>query len=115
MTHHVPFAGTATFVPSGHSGVLNHMMLGRAEGAIDDVSVWHGTFEPGGSATMHVHDDERQIYIALSGALVTGTASVEVELGPLDAFAIPAGERHFIENRSQEVATLLVISTPALR
>lgn len=110
----VRFSETAEYEPAGHHGVVNRLMAGIERGGVSDVSVWHGRFEPGGGSDLHAHDGSAQIYAGLTGQLVVTNGETEAPLGPGDVVIIPAREPHDIHNESDEVATLLVISAPAL-
>jgi quercetin dioxygenase-like cupin family protein len=103
------------YSPAGHTGVTNRLLAGTSRGDGDQVSIWHGRFEPGGSSEVHVHDDSLQIYVCLSGEMVVGDGSTESTIGPLDTSVIKASTPHFIENRSDLEAEVLVVSVPALR
>lgn len=114
--HVVRFSDAPSFEPAGHAGVINKLLAGASLKDGPEVSVWHGTFEPGGAAEPHVHDSSVQIYVALEGSFVVGGGGVaDVMVERNDAVVIPAGEVHTIKNRSDRTATVLVISAPALR
>lgn len=101
--------------PAGHHGVVNRLLVGRSTGDGDRVSIWHGRFEPGGSSGLHVHEHSLQIYVCLTGEMVVADGSTESMIGPLGTAVIPEATPHFIENRSDGDAEVLVISVPALR
>ena len=61
------------------------------------------------------HEGSAQIYAGLTGLIVVTDGEVATRLGPGDVVIIPAGEIHEIRNESDDVATLLVISAPALK
>jgi quercetin dioxygenase-like cupin family protein len=109
------FAELEEYLPPGHHGVLNRLLAGRSLGDTDQVSVWHGRLEPGGGSERHVHEASVQIYIGITGVMTLGVGESEAVLRPLGAAVIPAGEPHFIENRSTGLAEMLVVSVPALR
>jgi quercetin dioxygenase-like cupin family protein len=109
------FAKLEEYLPPDHHGVINRLLAGRALGDGDQVSIWHGRFEPGGRSERHVHEGSLQIYVGISGEMTVGVGESESVLGPLGTAVIAAGSPHFIENRSDEAAEVLVISVPALR
>jgi len=111
----VRFEHTTAYEPGGHSRVINRLLAGRHRGGVDAVSVWHGTLSPDGGSDLHVHEGSVQIYVVVTGVLDVSTGGESVVLQPGDTAIIPAGETHDIRNRSQDEATLLVISAPALR
>lgn len=103
------------YLPAGHDGVVNRLLAGRSLGDGESVSIWHGRFEPGGTSSLHVHADSLQIYITLVGEMVVGDEVSESVLQPLATAVIAAGSPHFIDNRSEAPAEVLVVSLPALR
>ena len=110
----IPYRITAVYEPAGHEGVLNRLLAGRELGT-EQVSVWHGTLEPGGGSDTHVHADAAQVYIGLSGPCTVTVGAATHDLGPLTAVTIAPGQPHRIHNHGGEEATLLVVSAPALR
>lgn len=108
------FDEASTFAPHGHEGVLNRELAGRALHGADSVSVWWGTFAPEGTAGQHVHQNETQVYVVLSGEFSVGGEVEQHTLARGDAALIPPGEPHWIRALS-EGAEVLVITTPALR
>ncbi len=114
--HVVRWRTAEPYVPAGHEGVVNRLLAGRAEGEIEAVSVWHGTLEPGGFAEPHVHERSVQIYVGLTGQLEVETPSGVANITRGDAVILAATESHGIRNPDDvEMATLLVVSAPALR
>ncbi len=112
----IKFEEATPYEPPGHSGVVNRLLVGRASGGVDDVSVWHGVIEPGGRADPHVHEGAVQAYIVVSGTLtVVGGEDGGVELTPGDTAIFAAGEPHEVYNAGDSVAALHVVSAPALR
>lgn len=109
------FSDLEEYPPPGHHGVINRLLAGRSRGDGEQVSIWHGRFQPGGRSEVHVHDGALQIYVVMSGELTVGDGSTETVLGPLGTAVIKAGSPHFIANHSTGEAEVLVISTPALR
>jgi mannose-6-phosphate isomerase-like protein (cupin superfamily) len=82
---------------------------------VAEVSVWHGTIESGGGSDQHVHERAVQVYVGLSGTLtVTGRAG-SVTIGSGDAVILRPGEPHAVTNATDGPASLLVVSSPALR
>lgn len=103
------------YMPEGHEGVVNRLLVGAESGGEGAVSVWHGRLDPGGHSELHVHPESLQIYIGISGEMVVGDESEEHALAPLATAIIAAAAEHFIENRSDDPAEVLVISVPGLR
>lgn len=103
------------YLPPGHDGVVNRLLVGNDNGGEGVVSIWHGTLEPGGHSELHTHPESLQIYVGVSGMMVVGDEGEEHDLRPLATAIFPTGTEHFIENRSEETAEVLVISVPGLR
>jgi quercetin dioxygenase-like cupin family protein len=106
------FDTLAEYHPKGHVGFTSRRLASRALGADGSVSVSHATVQPGGHSDIHAHETSIQIYIGLSGTLIAGNGSDEYPLAPLSAAIFERGTDHFVENRSGEVATVLVITAP---
>lgn len=111
----IRFERCEQYEPAGHAGVVNRLLVGSESGGIEDVSVWHGTIETGGFAEPHVHEGALQVYVVMTGTITVAGESMTSDLQPGDAAVFSPGERHEVKNRSAKEATLLVISTPALR
>lgn len=111
----VGFDRAEKYAPGGHEGVINRALVGRTSGGVDAMSVWYGEFAAGASSDRHVHDQSVQVYVGLSGEFAVSTDDEVVLLQIGDAAIIPAGEYHAIKNVGDEPATVLVISSPALR
>lgn len=109
------FEDLEEYVPTGHEGVVNRLLVGEGNGGDGAVSVWHGRLEPGGHSDLHIHAGSLQIYVGVSGRMVVGTDREEHELDPLGTAILPKGTKHFIANRSRSPAEVLVISVPGLR
>ena len=109
------FEDQESYEPGGHAGVVNRLLVGRANLAVEEVSVWHGLLHPGGRSDLHVHPSSLQIYVGLKGTMVVGNGDEEAELEARATVYFQVGESHFIENRSKEDVEVLVISVPGLR
>ena len=102
------------YEPSDHEGVVNRLLVGRPDG-VEELSVWHGRLLPGGRSELHIHEQSRQVYVGISGLMTVGDGEIEEILVPMATAIFDAGSRHFIENRSDDYAEVLVISVPGLR
>jgi quercetin dioxygenase-like cupin family protein len=109
------FDALEEYVPGGHEGVVNRLLVGETLGGEGQVSIWHGRLAPGGHSEAHTHPGSLQIYVGLAGEMVVGDDETEEILSVLAAAVFPKGTVHFIENRSDEAAEVLVISVPGLR
>ena len=65
-------------------------------------------FLPGGGAEFAASANEK-VYVVLSGTITVITNDGEHELGPMDSCAIGIDEPRAIENRSNDVSTMLVV------
>jgi quercetin dioxygenase-like cupin family protein len=79
------------------------------------MSIWHGTVEAGGLADPHAHDDALHVYYVVTGVISVASETSTAELSPGDVAVFQPGESHSLVNETSEPATLLVVSTPALR
>ena len=111
----VRFPQTEPYEPGGHDGVVNRLLAGIGRGGVADVSVWHGALAPGGGSDLHVHEGSVQIYVILTGIAEVSDGGDPVALDVGDTAIIPAGEPHDVRNHGDTEATILVISSPALR
>lgn len=103
------------YLPTGHQGVANRLLLGMSNGGDGSVSIWHGRLEPGGHSDLHTHNESLQIYVGLSGEMTVGNGQREELLHELTTAVFEKGTPHFIANRSGRPSEVLVISVPALR
>lgn len=103
------------YLPAGHEGVVNRLLLGMSNGGDDSVSIWHGRLEPGGHSDLHTHNESLQIYVGLAGEMTVSNGQREELLHELTTAVFEKGTPHFIANRSGQSAEVLVISVPALR
>ena len=67
------------------------------------------TLSPGGRIPCHRHDDIEHEQVVLEGSMVLGLDSREVEVGPGDSVFIPAGVRHWYENRNSVPVRFLCV------
>ena len=65
-------------------------------------------FQPGGGAERSCSQNEK-VYVVLGGEITVITDEGEETLGYLDSCYIAPGEYRSVENRSDEVATMLVM------
>ncbi|MGH8913409.1 MAG: cupin domain-containing protein [Acidimicrobiia bacterium] len=109
------FDELAEYTPGGHEGVVNRLLVGRENLDVGGVSVWHGILEPGGRSELHSHPQSLQIYVGIAGEMVVGDGERDETLDRLATAVFEAGSDHFIENRTDRAAEVLVISVPGLR
>ena len=88
------------------------MMALRLQGfdASPSSFAWAGLshFLPGGGADSSASNIEK-IYVVVAGKITIVTDAGETTLGPLDSCWLAAGERREIVNRTNAVATMLVL------
>jgi mannose-6-phosphate isomerase-like protein (cupin superfamily) len=88
-------------------------LLAYRNSVIRNQSLAEATIAPGQSTQEHYHPKSEEIYYILHG---TGRMKLEGEfreVGPLDAIAIPPGQRHKIWNTGAEPLVLLCCCAPA--
>lgn len=110
----VRFQDAPTFEPKGHEGVLNRALVSTQWHDTPQVSVWWGRFDRGGKADLHVHEEETQVYVVLSGSFVVADEQTEHTLEARDTAVIPAGHRHRIAVVGDR-GEVMVVTTPGLR
>jgi uncharacterized cupin superfamily protein len=87
--------------------------IGRRAGAVE---LGASLFEvPPGASTfpLHAHHANEELVVVLAGRLVLRTPDGERELAPGDVAACPRGRpgAHRLDNRSDEAARVLIVST----
>lgn len=92
-----------------HFDMCAHRLQGLEASGADFAWVGYSQFQPGGRAEMEAGALPK-IYVVISGQVTIelgdGTTTV---LSHLDSCHIPAGEARAVYNRTNEVATMLVI------
>lgn len=74
----------------------------------ESFSVSMSYFLPGGGAEMASSPNEK-VYFVLDGEVTIITNDGETQLGPMDSCLIELNEQRAVENRSNQVVTMLVI------
>lgn len=67
------------------------------------------TLDPGGRIPCHRHDQIEHEQFVLEGTMVIGLDTREVTVGPGDSVFIPAGVRHWYENRDSVPVRFLCV------
>jgi len=75
-------------------------------------SVQHFRIDPGATVDPHDHENEQIGWLA-DGTLVFDLEGEEVVVEAGDAYVIPGGERHGVENRGAEAAVGVEVFVPA--
>jgi len=102
------FAEAAPYDAPNHRGVVGLRLQGFEPEGPKNQWVGLSQFLPGGGAGPDSTPFEK-IYVCLGGELAVSANGEEVVLGLYDSCTIPAGEVREIVNRSNLVATLLVV------
>jgi quercetin dioxygenase-like cupin family protein len=102
-------SGARTYQAVKHHGMAAFRLQGQDASPARTVSVGLSLFLPGGGAEKGSSPSER-IYVVLEGAITVITKDSTVTLGPLDSCLIEANEERSVENRSNDVAKMLVIA-----
>lgn len=97
------------YEPPGHSGTVNHRLVGPSSGS-ENLEVIIGEMVPSGGAIPHVHEDFEQSMFILEGKLHIWTAESDDIFVPGDLVLFPKGCTHAVE--CLEKAKFLVIYGP---
>ena len=104
-------SNTTPFITKDGSQIRE--LLAYRNSAIRNQSLAEATIAVGSSTQEHYHPKSEEIYYILSG---TGRMKLDGELrdvGPLDAIAIPPGQKHKLWNTGNETLRLLCCCAPA--
>lgn len=105
------YAITAYEAPRHHA-MTAFTLQGKDITANEHFWVGLSLFLPGGGAERASSATEK-VYVVLEGEITVVTDDGETALGPMDSCRIAPGEARTIENRSHDVAKMLVISANA--
>ena len=92
----------------GHDGVAALRLQGGEASDVEHFTVALSHILPGGGAERAASPLER-VYVVIAGEATVVTADEEVTLGLHDSCYIPGGEARTLLNRSNEVATIIVV------
>jgi len=87
-------------------GAAIQVIIGPTEGAPNFITR-RFTLAPGGRIPCHRHNSIEHEQVMLSGAMVIGLDSREVDVAEGDSIFIPPNVAHWYENRSDRPATFL--------
>ena len=96
----------------GHFDVETLRMQGLGASDAKNFSVGLSHFEPGGGCDRSASPPEK-VYVVVSGELTVIFDDQEVTLRPLDSLLIESNEARAVENRGNEIATVVVIVSAA--
>jgi len=92
-----------------HFGMVGFRLQGQEASSTQNFWVGLSQFLPGGGAEKSSSPTEK-VYVVLEGEVTVITSEGETVLGPLDSCLLAANEERSVENRSNNVARMLVVS-----
>jgi len=102
------FSDAEPYEAPNHRGCVGLRLQGFEEAGPKNQWVGLSQFLPGGGAGPDSTPFEK-VYVVLSGEMTVMVDGVETVLGKNDSCTIPPGEVRTIENRSNDVCTMLVV------
>ncbi len=93
---------------AGHFDVTALRLQGFEASETENFNCGLSYYLPGGRAEMSASPLER-IYVVLDGEITVTTNAGDTVLGSLDSCHIAPGEERAVENRTNRVATMLVV------
>lgn len=102
------FADAEPYEAPNHFGVVGLRLQGFEDGGPENQWVGLSQFLPGGGAGPDSTPFEK-VYVVLDGEMTVIVDGEEAVLRKLDSCTIPPGEVRKIENRRNEVCTMLVV------
>jgi glyoxylate utilization-related uncharacterized protein len=92
-----------------HHGMHALRLQGKDASALEDYWVGLSTFLPGGGAEKSAAPTAK-VYVVIEGEITVTTAEGDTVLGKLDSCYLPPNTERVIENRTNRVVQMLVIS-----
>lgn len=102
------FCDAEPYEAPNHRGVLGLRLQGFEEGGPENQWIGFSQFLPGGGAGPDATPFEK-VYIVTEGEMTVTVDGVDTTLGKMDSCTIPPGEVRLLENRSNNVAKMLVV------
>jgi mannose-6-phosphate isomerase-like protein (cupin superfamily) len=96
-----------TYRPAGHVDMRCLRLQGHETGPRGSLILNLCHLLPGGSTGLDASPVEK-IYVVVEGRVVISNGETEEELGPLDSCRVRAREPRLVENRTNQIATLLL-------
>ncbi|MBI5687981.1 MAG: cupin domain-containing protein [Verrucomicrobia bacterium] len=87
-------------------------LMAYRNSCIRNLSLAEALLPPGGATQEHYHVETDEIYYILRGRGLMRVGDEERTVGPLDAIAIPANQRHSIVNTGDEPLVFLCCCAP---
>lgn len=106
--HVTKLADARPYDAKNHHNMLGLQLQGNGASASELMTCSLSYFLPGGGANMSSSVAER-IYLVVEGEITLVSRDGEHVLGPLDSCWIPAGEERAVENRTNKMATIIVM------
>lgn len=97
------------YVAPKHHGMTAFRLQGQEATPTQGMWVGYSIFLPGGGAETSASPIEK-VYVVLEGEITVVTRDRTVTLSAMDSCLIEANEDRSVENRSKDVAKMLVIS-----
>jgi quercetin dioxygenase-like cupin family protein len=94
-----------------HFGMVGFRLQGQEASPAQNFWVGLSQFLPGGGAEKSASPTEK-VYVVLEGEVTVITSEGETVLGPLDSCLLAPNEERSVENRSNNIARMLVVSPP---
>lgn len=92
-----------------HFGMVGFRLQGQEATQTQNFWVGLSQFLPGGGAEKGSSPTEK-VYVVLEGEVTIVTNEGETVLGPLDSCLIAPNEERSVENRTNDIARMLVVS-----
>ncbi len=102
------FDAVESYEAPNHFGCTSFRLQGQDASAAEHFWVGLSHFLPGGGCEFEPSPLEK-VYVVLAGEITVVTETSEATLGPNDSCHIPAYEPRSVINRTNEVATMLVV------
>lgn len=103
------FDAANAYEAKGHFGMTAMRLQGQGVTDLEDYWVGFSTFLPGGGAETSAAPTGK-VYVVLEGEITVTTAAGDVEIGQLDSCYIPPNTERSIENKTNHIVQMLVIS-----
>jgi len=103
------FDAANAYDAKGHFGMTAMRLQGGDVTSLEDYWVGFSTFLPGGGADKGAAPDGK-VYVVLEGSITVTTAEGDTVLNKYDSCYLPPNTERSIENKTNHVVQMLVIS-----
>jgi quercetin dioxygenase-like cupin family protein len=97
------------YAAKNHHGMVGFRLQGMEASPAQSIWVGLSQYLPGGRADMGSSPTEK-VYVVLEGEITITTKEGETVIGPLDSVLIAANEERSVENRTNNIVKMLVVS-----